>query len=83
MLHSKLQFILVETMWRIYDLPRIKSVKQLFQMTEKLIEDQKEINDLTTIDYTEFTWRSTTLLWTMLLRPRMPKPMSSPTRYSV
>ena len=31
-------------------------------MTEKLIEDQKEINNLTTIDYTELTWRSTTLL---------------------
>ena len=28
----------------------LKSVKQLFQVTEKLIEDQKEINNLTTID---------------------------------
>ena len=43
----------------------LKSVKQFFQVTEKLIElieDQKEINNLTTIDYKELTWRSTSLL---------------------
>ena len=40
----------------------LKSVKQLFQVTEKLIEDHKEINNLTTIDYKELTWRSTSLL---------------------
>ena len=39
----------------------LKSVKEFFQMTEKLIKDHKEINNLTTIDYKEFTWRSTTL----------------------
>ena len=34
----------------------LKSVKQFFQMTEKLIEDQKDINNLTTIvEIEEFT----------------------------
>ena len=40
----------------------LKSVKQLFQVTEKLIEDQKEISNLTTIDYKEPTWSATSLL---------------------
>ena len=40
----------------------LKSVKQFFQVTEKLIEDQTEINNLTTIYYKEPTWRSTSLL---------------------
>ena len=31
----------------------MKSVQQLFQATEKLIEDQKEISKLTSIDYKE------------------------------
>ena len=38
------------------------SVKQLLQVTEKLIEDQKEIKNLTTVDYQELTWRSTRIL---------------------
>ena len=40
----------------------LKSVKQLFQVTEKLIKDQTEISGLTTIHCKELTWRSTTLL---------------------
>ena len=40
----------------------LKSVKQLFLVTEKLIEDQTEINNLTTIDYKELSWRSTSSL---------------------
>ena len=40
----------------------LKSVKQLFQATQQLIEDQKEINNLTAIDYKELTWRSTSSL---------------------
>ena len=40
----------------------LKSVKQLSLVTEKLIEDQKEISNLTTIDHEELTWRSTSLL---------------------
>ena len=40
----------------------LKSVKELFQVTEKLIKDQREITGLTTIDYKQPTWRSTTLL---------------------
>ena len=34
---------------------------RLFQVTEKLIKDQTEISGLTTIDYKEPTWKSTTL----------------------
>ena len=37
-------------------------MKQLFQVTEKLIKDQTEICGLTTIDDKEATWRSTTPL---------------------
>ena len=40
----------------------LKSVKQLFQVTENLIEDQKEISNLITIDYKEPTWSVTCLL---------------------
>ena len=36
-------------------------MKQLFQVTERLIKDQTEIGGLTTIDFQETTWRSTTL----------------------
>ena len=39
----------------------LKFVKQLFQVTEKLIKDQTEISGRTTLDYKELTWRSTTL----------------------
>ena len=49
----------------------LKSVKQLFQVTEKLKKDQTDICGLTTIDYDQPTWRSTT------------KPTSSPTWCSV
>ena len=40
----------------------LKSVKQLLQVTENLIKDQTEISGLTTIDYEQPTWISTTLL---------------------
>ena len=40
----------------------LKSVKQLFQVTEQLIEDQNEISNLTTIDDKEPTWSATSLL---------------------
>ena len=40
----------------------LKSAKQLFQVTERLIKDQTEINNLTTTDYKELSWRSTTPL---------------------
>ena len=40
----------------------LKSAKQLFQVTEKLIMDQTEIGGMTTIDYKEPTWRWTALL---------------------
>ena len=38
------------------------SAKQVFQVTERLTEDQTEISGLTTIDCEQTTWRSTTLL---------------------
>ena len=40
----------------------LKSVKQLFRVTEKLIEDQKEISNVTTIDCKELTWSATSVL---------------------
>ena len=47
--------------WRFTKNQFLKSVKQLLQVTEKLIKDQVEINGLTTIDYKERSWRSTSL----------------------
>ena len=61
----------------------LKSVKQLFRVTEKLIEDQKGISIVTTIDYKELTWSATSLLCDKAFEIQMPKPVSSPTRYSV
>ena len=61
----KQQFILVHTVWKIYDSLKnesLMSVKQLFQVTEKLIKNQTEISGLTTVDYEEFTWSATSLL---------------------
>ena len=49
--HSKQQFVLVGTFWRNLRFTKnepLKSVKKLVQVTEELIEDQKEINNLTT-----------------------------------
>ena len=40
----------------------LKSVKQLFQVTERLVTDQTESSGLTTIDYEQPVWRGTTLL---------------------
>ena len=39
-----------------------KSLRQLFQVTERLITDQTEIIGLTTIDWQQPMWRETTLL---------------------
>ena len=40
----------------------LKSVRQLFQTTEKLIKDQAEITGLSTIDWNQHMWRETSLL---------------------
>ena len=40
----------------------LKSVRQLFQTTERLIKDQAEITGLTTIDWKQPMWKETTLL---------------------
>ena len=40
----------------------LKSLKQLFLVTERLITDQTEITGLTTIDWQQPIWRETTLL---------------------
>ena len=40
----------------------MKSVKQLFQMTGRLITDQTESTGLTTIDWQQPVWKETTLL---------------------
>ena len=39
----------------------LKTVKQLFQVTEKLIDDQTQTGNLTTIDHKESTWSATSL----------------------
>ena len=39
----------------------LKSAKQLFQMTERLITDQTETTGLTTIDWKQPMWKETTL----------------------
>ena len=40
----------------------LKSVKQLFRTTEKLINDQVEITGLSTIDWNQPMWRRSSLL---------------------
>ena len=45
---------------RLTKIQLLKSVKKLSQVNEKLIMDQTEINGLTTIDFKEPTWKSTT-----------------------
>ena len=40
----------------------MKSAKQLFQMTERLITDQTETTGLTTIEWKQPMWKETTLL---------------------
>ena len=57
--------MLVQIVRRIWDLPGIypkKSLRQLFQVTQKLIIDQTEITDISTIDWRQLMWRETTLL---------------------
>ena len=39
-----------------------KSLRQLFQMTERLITDQTEITQITMIYWRQLMWRETTLL---------------------
>ena len=60
-----------------------KSVEQLFNETGRLIRDQTEINGVTTIDFKEITWRSTSFCAAELSRSPMLKPCSSPTLCSV
>ena len=57
----------------------LKSVKQLFQVPERLIKDQTEISGLTTIDYEQPTWRSTVLLCDKAIEITNAKPTSFPT----
>ena len=61
----KLQFILRKVTQKICDLSRIKpkkSLRQLFQVTERFITDQTEVTGLTTNDWQQSMWRETTLL---------------------
>ena len=55
------------------------SVEQLFNEAGRLIRDQTEIIGVTTIHFKEVTWRSAYCA-AELIRSRMPKPTSSPTR---
>ena len=57
--------MLVQIVRRICDQPGInpkKSMRQLFQVTQKLIIDQTEITGISTIDWRQLMWRETTLL---------------------
>ena len=60
----KLQFILVKNIGKssIYKNQPKTSLRQLFQVTQRLITDQTEITGLTTIDRQQLMWRETTLL---------------------
>ena len=40
----------------------LKSLRQLFQVSERLITDQTEITGLTTNDWQQLMWRETTLI---------------------
>ena len=56
----------------------LKSLKELFRVTEKLIKDQREITGLTTVDYKQATCGDRRLCHVIkLLSLRMPKPTSS------
>ena len=46
----------------IYKNQPLKSLRQLFQVTQRLITDQTEITGLTTSDRQQLMWRETTLL---------------------
>ena len=46
----------------------LKSVKQLFRPTEKLIKDQVEITGLSTIDWNQPMWRESSLLYDRAVR---------------
>ena len=52
-------------------------------MTERLIKDQTEISGLTTIDYDQHTWRSTTLLCDKAVEITNAKTYVFPTLYYV
>ena len=59
------------------------SVGQLFNENEKLIGEQKEITGVSTINFNDFTWMSTSLLCSKAYQITTPKPRSSPTLCSV
>ena len=61
----KPQFILDKIFWKTCESTKnqpFQSVKQLFQTTERLIEDQVETTSLSTIDWNHPVWRETSLL---------------------
>ena len=62
---SKPQFILERIIWRIYMLPKNQSqrtMKQSFDVTKKLVKDQKEIQVVSIINWQEYSCKRTTLL---------------------
>ena len=60
----KLQFILGKNIGKssIYKNQPKKSLRQFFQVTQRLITDQTESTGLPTIDWQQLMWRETTLL---------------------
>ena len=83
--HLRQHFILVETMCRIYDPPRINSSKACEKVipSDGNIEDQREVNKLTTILTKSLRGDRRVYYVRKVLRLRMPQPTSSPTQCSV
>ena len=83
--HLRQHFILVETMCRIYDPPRINSSKACEKVipSDGNIEDQREVNKLTTIITKSLRGDRRVYNVRKVLRLRMPQPTSSPTQCSV
>ena len=84
--HFKPQFILVETIWRIHDLPRINSCS-LWNSCSNWLKSWSRIRKKLTVwpRLISKNQREDRRLYyvTKLLRLRMPKPLTSPTRCSV
>ena len=84
--HFKQQFILIETSWRIYDVPRINSWS-LWNSSSKWLRSWSRIGDKLQVWPRLITksLRGDRRVYhvTKLLRLRMPKPTSSQTRCSV
>ena len=58
-----------------------RTVKQLFNVTKKLVSEQTEIQGISLIDWHEDSWKRTTLLTDRVVRLSTAKPTYSPIQY--